>query len=1332
MTSDSSLRRGLNRQRQGMTLLLVLSCLALVAVLVVGFLTMTRTEQQASAAFSDRAEVSSLAEIPMNLVTAQIRKATEHLGVERTWASQPGMIRVFGVEGDGSGVRARATALYKLYSDDQMVVTHAGVTPRSGGLDRDEVAVALSADVADLKNWKSKPGLFTDLNAPAPVVGDGTHPRWEFPIVDPRATVGGDAMPVAGFTYQPSGVEGAARATSRDDLSARLPMPVRWIYILEDGSHAYPARSDGGKVTFDASNRPSEKNPIVGRIAFWTDDECAKVNLNTASEGIAWEVPRTHSPSDRAMAERMPVRHEFSRYPGHPAMTCLSPVFQAFGSEFAISPWLEPELLRSRLELYHQFSPRVAFGGTLGGTVRALEPVVNLKKDRLYATVDELIFNPERRVERASIDARDLAIGRFFLTTHSRAPELNLFNKPRMGLWPISRSSSQRNAQDRMMAFLNNAGVAGGSVRSDGWSFYRARNTDIKAGQAGSSQNPYEDLTTGIRNNALVNSYLAYLTGEKVGDLRYMVPGFGNRTMVEKYGKAKRDQILTEIFDLLRWGVAAENMTGTPTYRYLPAHNDAVTNPARRGESSAVPTITFKGGAFQGMNNSVSTQIVRDTKGFGRFPTLTEADLVFIATETSGKDENGDGYPDTTKMRAFLVVEPFSPTCGAPAWTATWRYRVLFAGQSGSAWKVKPQGASAFIPLDFPKPTHAGADANDLFSEIKSTWPTSMVNLPVDLLEGGNMTPFSGMLTQFKQAYISTNPPGSPPPSKTGKKSLAGLASNSGDPPRYFPFYSEAIDVTGKQSFELIGGELVFALFTGWTGTDLPVQKIRMNFPGTTLQVPVLSASDHSSGYTRLSTRFSMLGTQGEDLRDVIIRPGDVVRSVEAKASGVAKGDLRHYAALADVPTSYFEPSPGYGDISVQQTQGLRDGAWAEGPQPGQISTASTAGSLIEGLAYPAHAVPAVPRGLTAALNARDRPGDWDTGVGIVEDGPMINKPDEANVLLDDGGYFQRGGEFAKEDGTSFAPNRQICSAVAFGSLPTGIHPTNPNDAEPWQTLLFCPNPASRQTGSVLEPTAEDHRGFEAPRDHLLLDLFWMPVVEPYAISESFSTAGKINMNHQILPFSYIERSTGLHAVLRSACVTAIPPSAVNEYKDAGNPSTREYRYDVNVEQTLKGFEQRFMQWDVFRSASEICEIFLVPKGRPNAPYEVSWMPAYNQMTQWWNGDLAQPDAMDLTGDNVREAPYAGLYPRLTTQSNTYTVHYRVQALKKARGTEANLWVEDRDRVAADYRGSAELERYMDPNELEVGEIGVGSGSFANTWDHHFRMRVVSRRAFVP
>ncbi len=96
-----------------------------------------------------------------------------------------------------------------------------------------------------------------------------------------------------------------------------------------------------------------------------------------------------------------------------------------------------------------------------------------------------------------------------------------------------------------------------------------------------------------------------------------------------------------------------------------------------------------------------------------------------------------------------------------------------------------------------------------------------------------------------------------------------------------------------------------------------------------------------------------------------------------------------------------------------------------------------------------------------------------------------------------------------------------------FGSLPTGT-----TLGYSWRTLLFRPDHTAK------------HAGASSPADHLLLDLFWMPVVEPYAISEPFSTAGKINMNYQIMPFTYITRETGVRAVLAAERMLAIPGKA--------------------------------------------------------------------------------------------------------------------------------------------------------------------------------------------
>ena len=206
------------------------------------------------------------------------------------------------------------------------------------------------------------------MNDPLPVLRDGVNPGWEFPIVDPRAATAGDSMAVEGFEFADAGVPGAQQASGREDMKARLPMPVRWLYVLRDGSLATPSSAADGKVTFSGDIRPTRDNPVVGRVAFWADDDSTKVNINTATEGTGWSVPRANTQTERDAAAKMPVRNEFSRYPGHPAMTSLSPVFQAFGPDFIVTPWMTGATRAERLKAYHSLSPRIAWGGTQGGT----------------------------------------------------------------------------------------------------------------------------------------------------------------------------------------------------------------------------------------------------------------------------------------------------------------------------------------------------------------------------------------------------------------------------------------------------------------------------------------------------------------------------------------------------------------------------------------------------------------------------------------------------------------------------------------------------------------------------------------------------------------------------------------------------------------------------------------------------------------------------------------------------------------------------------------------------------------------------------------------------
>jgi uncharacterized protein (TIGR02600 family) len=354
-------------------------------------------------------------------------------------------------------------------------------------------------------------------------------------------------------------------------------------------------------------------------------------------------------------------------------------------------------------------------------------------------------------------------------------------------------------------------------------------------------------------------------------------------------------------------------------------------------------------------------------------------------------------------------------------------------------------------------------------------------------------------------------------------------------------------------------------------------------------------------------------------------------------------------------------------------------------------------------------------------------------------DGAFGNKVDEGNLKFDMGAsgssrlpYFR--GRGIEETGQSFfSPNRQLASPVMLGSLPSGISPGNPLQSKPWQTLLFRP-----------DRDAAPHPGSAFPPDHLMLDLFHVPVVEPYAISEPFSTAGKVNLNYVIAPFgyaagdagtnpntriprSYLRRDTALRGVLRSVWMMAVPSSESEMAHQEQVQSGRYFRFPIDLDRTIEAMEMRLNDQrspsvsaratDLFRSASEVCDIDLYPRstvGGPPAPQLTNW-------STFWTTHGA-------TGDNMRERPYSLIYPRVTTRSNVYTVHMRCQVIRKAPGSAANVFDPQRDTIGGEYRGSATIERFIDPNDPDL----LRYNDVADKVDPYYRFRIVSTKHFAP
>lgn len=1210
-----------------MALILTLAALLLVLILAVAFLGRVASERSAAGYYEAGISARTLADSAVSMVQAQIDVGTK-LGTGKSWTSQPGMLRVF----DGSG---QLEQVLKLYSSTVMSAA----------------TVNLTADIPSSATWTQETATWVDLNEPMTAVS-GTV----YPILDPRAAETSSALgAVEGFSVPASG--GAT-------------MPVRWLYVLQDGRMVFPTSTSADKLTFDAS-MVTKSNPLVGRIAFWADDDSCKININTAGEGVFWDVPRFMSTQDQKFGKFQPALQEYNRYAGHPATTSLSAVFPKLTTQQILSTGL---------------LPRYEWGGSLAGTVLATTAVPT-RSDRLYASVAEAIYDPTR--DPSVLTPTEIQARSFFLTAQSRAPQTNLFNLPRVAIWPLDTTddANHRTVFDRQIARC---------ATINGQPYYFQRESALS---------PTNDLASIPRNLELYN-YLDTLMGMDI-------PGFGGN-FDTKYG-ADSPQILTEIFDYIR----SANLVDPLLEAQLGGVTFAPKAAAGTGPHSMVPGYGSAAPIHHPTNG---------TMGFGRFYTLAEFALQFICSGDGFTDSgaNPDGVlnnnipPGGAGGPPNLTLAPSTPLGETEKRIMAIVHLRLFSPAQGwvtmqPQMTVEVSGLEAFslnsVPLQFPaigeiELGRRGPDAGHLGSAF-----------------GGNAG--TGFPLFSKRAPARGNIPAD------------SSGTNAED---LYPFISNPVTVnTGSNApptMTFTGGPVTVKIFSGnsLTGSKEPVQTINLTVPGGSFPIPTLPTTPPAEYLTEtglkpeyaaqywwspgqggavpsVEARGRMYGAArgkeivaGQGSQPLNIGVGysratigsyfhenDVVRSLV-----LSHGDHRLTAGRKNVPLGEFEAHPDWTDSSVRFANHLYNSS----PQI-YWPPATATGTYVNGVAFPSYAQPDIPRDRSPTLNIIST-RDWDQGTARAVDGAYINKPDEGNTYDTGWGPYMYGGNITGDVGaTFFSPNRQMPSPGIFGSLPTKI-----KAGTPWQTLLFRP-----QTG---------HPGDAAPKDHLLMDLFWMPVVEPYAISEPFSTAGMVNMNYQMIPFTQIERKTGMYAVLKGEKIGAVPiaGSQAYLYKNKDYLSGTSYRLEIDIPRTLDQFDQRFGTGgaDVFRSATEICDLWIVPVGQNLA----------NMSTFWIQNRL--------TGDNVRERIYTTLYPRLTVRSNTFTVHVWSQALKNPPGQTPHIWEEDRGVVTGSYRGSTTIERFVDPNNPNIPNYAENPASITSSasLDDYYRWRVVGNEDFAP
>jgi uncharacterized protein (TIGR02600 family) len=1258
--------RGAN---SGMVLVMALIALAVMMVLLLALFQGASHQTRGAQSDASLAREKMLADSAVALVIGQIRQASSQAG--QAWISQPGLLRTYAATASRT-----PTGCYKLYS----VASTAGMIDASGNLN------FFATDVPS--NWSSEPNQYTDLNSPAQT--PGILGQTIYPILDPAAVTAVQGVSIdAGYSVQ---------------------MPVAWLYELQDG-------------TLGPAGNGTAANPIVARIAFWTDDDTSKININTAGSGSAWNTPRVNSTNDVACSTTQPAAGEFSAYPGHPATTSLAVVF-------GTNSYSPQQLLG--------LTPRYAWGGSQFGA-QATTPgeMVPVKTERLYASLDELRFSSsvsvagQRQVN--PVTAAQLDVARFVLTAHSQAPETTLLGEPRVAIWPVADSTSASapriTATDRAVETAGTVGVGTANTRS----YYFERHN---------AQSATDDL------NASIVPSNAQLLSDLVARGNVNLPGYAT-AFSTKYPGANWTQIMLEITDFIR-GLNPVDPSPAPFIPYAEGDSAGV------GRAFIVPLLTTYG--------SGASKVT--LRGMGRCPTLSSLTLVFYvcgfgfsdgtvidydatpddASGTSWKANFAVGSPTSrwkqvksALVRAFVVPCTFHPGCAYPEVSDACDIQI--SGLNG----ITVSSGTASGDFGF------AATAN---SRLLSD---ALTVLPSDRTWGGNEGP-----VVWRAAALDAMASGT----------WAGYPF-AGTRPFAVPLAAGALVDSLTSGPSLPQSWARAMTFNGVNGVTVNIrdrngvtlQTLSLNFPAFSIHAPTVNGEcDHADGATPAASRSDwttnaacqvlpsyymnlrnrLLATQLS--RAAFIQAGDISRSVEAGT------DLRVIAGLASVPSSLFHPHPNYSLNQVNSMGGshAQNIRFADGTSacfaPGNsapLNNASSALTRLVALApYPTATLTipvhdwrtgtllapdsgtlitpytlftsppcSVPTGNNFVTMAPNMSGDWDTGTGFSPDGALINLPDSGTTLAPASAYFSlTGGQVGAA--TQRTPNALIPSPVIFGSLPAGINPAQPAQSVPWRTLLFCPYPAANASSA---PYAV-HPGSASPPDHLILDNFWMPVVEPYAIGACMATAGKINLNDQIAPFTYLHRNTALRALLDDLRIPAISVSAANGYKSSGIALASIWN-TVDENATVAQIENRFAggSADAYLSESEICTVPLVPQGQASTSVAAT----QTALASYWNSGGGQ-----LTGDNLRELPYAQLYGRLTTRSNSYTVHIRVQILQKlTHDPNQNVWNEGVDLVKGDWRGSYEIERYLDP---------AATAPVAGSPLGPYKFRIVSARQFAP
>ena len=701
------------RRHKGLALIIVLSMLALATIIILAFLSVADTEHKGTLTYSASQNSRRLADTAVNLVISQIRAASEPEAgslIRYIHATQPGAVRKYSPDG-------AFYAGYKLFSDSDMIYRPGATADPGLNSNLNEQKFVAQSEPAGNWNTGNNTSVYVDLNEPvvkgvvSNISGAVGNAEVYFPVLDPRAAFdmdpqAGTPQPAEGFFYETTtalngnniGAQGAAGSTpaivkpqgassSPDNL--RLAMPVKWLYMLKDGTLS--PLTDNLRFPTGGNSNPNETNPIVGRIAFWADDESCKVNINTASEPTFMGQPTYYHERDHRWADYPPALGEYQRFPGHPATVALSSVLfpNSYGDPLrsmdfygqAAGSAAERRVLSIK-NLIYNLAPRIAGGGSNAGTSifqaddynRGPNGIINSvdlsasSGERLYASVDELFFaqtstggfrapNLTSHVAGDLFNKQTLERSAGLLTASSRASEVSMLGLPRIAMWPVNMDTGKRTGFDNLINFCSTFGFPGNS-----YIFQRSQSNDS-----------IFDISIS-RNAALLNMLDAVLAGA-IYPAETANGGLGG-TFANKLGGTSTNknyrQVIVEMFDYIRSTNLYDSFLVNPDRTQWPVReiywgdNPAeLTKPniydSRDSLADSDEYDSFTPGIVRNVGNSLnpfsdqalpghgqvsaSLWSVGDQKyrGFGRTVSISEIGLHFICT--------ADGQPDMYSWR---------------------------------------------------------------------------------------------------------------------------------------------------------------------------------------------------------------------------------------------------------------------------------------------------------------------------------------------------------------------------------------------------------------------------------------------------------------------------------------------------------------------------------------------------------------------------------------------------------------------------------------------------------------------------------------------------------